>query len=48
ERYTLGPAIIGYPPEFRRRVDLTVTEPNLVLTKEVCNETLYGAGPSCG
>ena len=47
EVYTLGPSTVGYPPEFRRRVDLTVTEPRLLLEKEVCNETIYGTGPSC-
>ncbi len=47
ELYTLGPSTIGFPPEFRRRVDLTVTEPNLILSKEVCNETIYGVGPGC-
>ena len=47
ELYTLGPSTIGFPPEFRRRVDLTVTEPNLILVKEVCNETIYGVGPGC-
>ena len=36
-----------HTPEFRRRVDLTVTEPNLIVTKEVCNETDYGIGPAC-
>ena len=39
EVYTFSPSTTGYPPEFRRRVDLTVTEPNIVVTKEVCNET---------
>ncbi|MDH3641153.1 MAG: DUF11 domain-containing protein, partial [Gammaproteobacteria bacterium] len=47
ELYSLGPSTVGFPPEFRRRVDLTVTEPNIIITKEVCNETLYGVGPSC-
>ena len=47
EVYSLSTSTIGYPPEFRRRVDLTVTEPRLILTKEVCNETIYGAGPAC-
>ena len=47
ETYTFGTSTTGYPPEFRRRVDLTVTEPNLIVTKEVCNETDYGFGPSC-
>jgi uncharacterized repeat protein (TIGR01451 family) len=48
ELYTLGPSTVGYPPAFRRRVDLTVTEPRLTLVKEVCNETIYGVGPACG
>jgi uncharacterized repeat protein (TIGR01451 family) len=48
EVYTLGPSTIGYPPEFRRRVDLTVTEPRLIVEKHVCNETIYGTGPACG
>ena len=47
ELYTLGPSTVGFPPEFRRRVDLTVTEPHLIVVKEVCNETIYGAGPGC-
>lgn len=47
EIYTLGPSTVGYPPEFRRRVDLIVTEPRLIVEKEVCNETIYGAGPGC-
>lgn len=47
EVYTLGPSTVGFPPEFRRRVDLTVTEPYLTVEKEVCNETIYGAGPGC-
>ena len=42
----------GYPAEPGRRVDLTVTEPNLILTKTVCNETLSvlagnGTGENC-
>ena len=48
EIYTLGPTTVGDPPDFRRRVDLTVTEPNLIVQKEVCNETIYGAGTGCG
>ncbi len=44
EVYNLGPNTIGYPREVYRRVDLTVTEPNLIVTKEVCNETRYGPG----
>ena len=47
EIYTFGTSTTGYPPEFRRRVDLTVTEPNIIVTKEVCNETDFGIGPSC-
>lgn len=45
--FNLGPNTIGYPPQVVRRVDLTVTEPRLTVVKEVCNETLYGVGPSC-
>ena len=40
--------IPGYPLEVTRRVDMTVTEPNITITKEVCNETLNGSGPGCG
>ena len=47
EVYNLGPNTIGYPREVYRRVDLTVTEPNLIVTKEVCNETRNGPGESC-
>ncbi|MBY0402153.1 hypothetical protein K2X89_17800, partial [Myxococcota bacterium] len=47
ELYNLGPNTVGYPREVHRRVDLTVTEPNLIVTKEVCNETRYGSGPAC-
>ena len=47
EIYTLGPSTVGFPPEFRRSVDLTVTEPRLIVDKEVCNETIYGVGPAC-
>ena len=47
EVYDLSPSTFGYPPEFRRRVDLTVTEPLLIVEQEVCNETIYGAGPGC-
>ena len=45
--YTLGPSTIGYPSVAARTVNLTVTEPNIVVTKEVCNETLYGVGTGC-
>ncbi|RKZ69131.1 MAG: hypothetical protein DRQ44_03410, partial [Gammaproteobacteria bacterium] len=37
----------GYPVEALRRVDMTVTEANLLVTKQVCNESLNGAGPNC-
>jgi len=47
ELYNLGPNTVGYPREVHRRVDLTVTEPNLIVTKEVCNETRYGIGAAC-
>jgi len=39
--------IPGYPLEPVRRVDMTVTEPNIIVVKEVCNETLYGVGTAC-
>jgi uncharacterized repeat protein (TIGR01451 family)/fimbrial isopeptide formation D2 family protein len=48
ETYTLGPSTVGYPNEPIRRVDLRVTEPNILVTKQVCNETLYGSGTGCG
>jgi uncharacterized repeat protein (TIGR01451 family)/fimbrial isopeptide formation D2 family protein len=38
----------GYPAEAVRRVDLTEVEPNLIVTKQVCNETLNVVGPACG
>ena len=47
EVYTLGPSTVGFPAEIHRRVDLTVTEPLITVTKEVCNETIYGVGPAC-
>ncbi|HTF99090.1 MAG TPA: isopeptide-forming domain-containing fimbrial protein, partial [Nitrospirota bacterium] len=47
EVYDLSPNTVGYPREAVRRVDLTVQEPRLTVVKEVCNETLYGAGPAC-
>ncbi|GMR17910.1 MAG: hypothetical protein BMS9Abin33_0305 [Gammaproteobacteria bacterium] len=47
EIFLLGPGTVGYPQESVRRVDLTVTEPNILVTKQVCNETLYGAGTAC-
>ena len=47
EIYTLGPNTVGYPQESVRRVDLTITEPNIQVVKEVCNETLYGVGLAC-
>jgi len=37
----------GYPTEDLRRYDLTITEPNLIITKDVCNETLAPGGV-CG
>ena len=39
--------IPGYPLEVTRRVDMTVTEPSISITKEVCNETLDGTGITC-
>ena len=47
ELFNLGPNTVGFPREVHRRVDLTVTEPNLIVTKEVCNETRYGLGATC-
>jgi large repetitive protein len=47
ELYNLGPNTVGYPREVVRRVDLTIQEPKVTIIKEVCNETLYGVGPSC-
>ncbi len=47
EAYTLNSNTIGFPHEAIRRVDLTVTDPYITLVKEVCNESLYGTGPSC-
>ncbi|MGW8248521.1 MAG: isopeptide-forming domain-containing fimbrial protein, partial [Acidiferrobacterales bacterium] len=47
EIYTITPSTVGYPQISVRRVDLTVTEPNIQVTKEVCNETLHGIGPGC-
>ena len=47
EIFLLGPTTIGYPQAPARTVNLTVTEPNLTVVKQVCNETLYGVGPAC-
>ncbi len=59
ENYTLGSGLIGaegslsqgtttgYPEEPIRRADVIVTEPLIEVEKQVCNETLYGAGPGC-
>lgn len=45
--HLLGPSTVGYPSAEVRTVRTTVTEPELTVVKEVCNETLYGTGPSC-
>jgi len=46
--YTITPLTVGYPNPTVRRVDLVVTEPNITVVKEACNETLsianFGAG----
>lgn len=47
EVFNLGQSTVGYPAQAVRRIDLTVTEPNILVTKEVCNETLYGTGTAC-
>ena len=45
--FLLGSGTVGYPLPPARTVNLTVTEPNLTVVKTVCNETLYGIGPTC-
>jgi len=47
ELYSLGLSTVGYPREAVRRVSLTVTEPRILVSKAVCNETLYGTGTAC-
>jgi len=47
EVYDLGPSTVGYPRVEVRRVALRVTEPEITVVKEVCNESLYGVGPAC-
>ena len=47
EIFNIDQYTVGYPQASVRRVDLTVTEPNIQVTKEVCNETLHGSGPGC-
>jgi len=47
EIYDIGPNIVGYPRVEVRRLALTVTEPHITVVKEVCNESLYGTGPTC-
>ncbi len=42
-----GPSMSVYPPVADRQVSLTVTEPDITVVKEVCNETLNGSGPTC-
>jgi len=38
----------GYPTEDLRRYDLRISEPNLIITKDVCNESLtVGGFPNC-
>jgi large repetitive protein len=45
--FTLGASTIGYPLPPIRTVNQTVTEPLVTVVKTVCNETLYGPGPTC-
>jgi uncharacterized repeat protein (TIGR01451 family)/fimbrial isopeptide formation D2 family protein len=47
EIYNLGPDTVGYPRVDVRRIDMTITEPQVTVVKEVCNESLYGSGPAC-
>ncbi|MEJ2392811.1 MAG: SdrD B-like domain-containing protein [Gammaproteobacteria bacterium] len=44
-----GPGMSVYPPVADRQVTVTVTEPNITVVKEVCNESLSGTGggPGC-
>jgi len=44
---SFGPDTPGYPAEILRRYDLTITEPNLIVDKTVCNETLAGGPGAC-
>ncbi|MDJ0818387.1 MAG: hypothetical protein QNJ58_19420, partial [Desulfobacterales bacterium] len=50
-RFTVpyGPSMSVYPPVADRRVTITVTEPEITVVKEVCNESLSptGGGPGC-
>ena len=43
-----GNTIPGYPDPSVRTVNLTEVEPNLIVTKQVCNEDLNTVGPGCG
>ena len=47
--FPLDQNTIGYPAAPNRTVDLTITEPRIIVTKEVCNETLSatGIGAAC-
>ncbi|MGD9007846.1 MAG: isopeptide-forming domain-containing fimbrial protein, partial [Desulfobacteraceae bacterium] len=47
EVFTLDSDTVGYPRVDVRRIQMTITEPELTVVKEVCNEDLYGSGPSC-
>ncbi|MCK9531771.1 MAG: isopeptide-forming domain-containing fimbrial protein, partial [Gammaproteobacteria bacterium] len=42
EIYLLGPSTVGYPQQSLRRVDLTITEPQILIEHEVCNLTRSG------
>lgn len=45
--YNLDHNTLGFPLLAARQVSLTVTEPKITVTKEVCNETLHGVGTAC-
>ncbi|RJQ76458.1 MAG: DUF11 domain-containing protein [Desulfobacteraceae bacterium] len=47
ETHTLNHNTVGFPRVEVRRIAMTVTEPRLSVVKEVCNESLYGVGPTC-
>ncbi len=44
---SFGPATPGYPPVNLRRQRVRVIEPNLIVVKQVCNESINGIGPAC-
>ncbi len=47
KKFTFNNLTPGYPPIAKRQVTVTVTEPKLLVTTTVCNESLHGVGPTC-